>query len=88
MTREALLEQLLIEGAMPGPLPGVPYDSPTVQAARVKALLEEVRAFDRYSAGQRNRRQRRTVPVPKDARPRCANCGSHKIEPVRVVVAA
>lgn len=86
MTREKLLAQLLIEGAMPGPLPGVPYDSPADQKTRRDALRAEVREADKYRPGVR----RPKVVVPRVAvhGPRCANCGSHKIELPRPVVAA
>lgn len=51
MTRDKLLKQLLVEGAMPGPLPGVPYDSPADQKARRETLAAALRAYDRYTPG-------------------------------------
>jgi hypothetical protein len=91
MTRDQLLAQLLIEGSMPGPLPGVPYDSPADQKARRDALLADLRAVDKYNPRRGPRPPRRTTPIgvaaPATAA-RCANCGSHKIETTRPVVAA
>lgn len=51
MTRDKLLKRLLIEGAMPGPLPGVPYDSPEDQKARRETLATALRGYDRYIPG-------------------------------------
>lgn len=81
MTREKLLAQLLIEGVDPGPLPGIPYDSPADQAARRDVLRAEVRAADKYRPGK----PRRIVGLLPA---QCAVCGSHEIAPPRPVVAA
>jgi hypothetical protein len=79
MTREELLTLLLAEGTQPGPLPGVPYDSPTDQKARREALLSDLRAVDKYNSGQP-----RPPAVPRIVRrAQCANCGSPNLVAVR-----
>jgi hypothetical protein len=91
MTREELLKQLLVEGTMPGPLPGIPYDSPAEQKARRDALHAEMREADNYNPHRGPRPPRRTEPIVithLTPGARCANCGSHKIEMPRPVVAA
>lgn len=80
MTREELLKQLLIEVCMPG----VPYDSPEDQAARRDALRAEVREVDKYHPGKPRQPKRVVGLLPAQ----CAECGSHKIDPPRPVVAA
>lgn len=51
MRREVLLRELKREAAMPGPLPGVPYDSPEDQKARRETLATALRGYDRYIPG-------------------------------------
>lgn len=87
MTREELLRQLLVEVCMPG----VPYDSPGDQKARRDELRAALREGDKYNPRTGPRTPRRTTPVVvAHLAPgaRCANCGSHRIELPRPVVAA
>lgn len=56
MTRDELLELLLVERHLPlppAPKPGVPYDDPRDQYTRRASLLADVDAFEKDSARRR-----------------------------------
>lgn len=91
MSRRLLIEAIKAIKAEIAATPGFPHDSREDQEARRDALREALREADRYDPHRGPRPPRRTEPITVThltTGARCANCGSHRIEIPRPVVAA